>query len=141
MSSWEVRMSSTRQRPYYYNTETGEAIWEAPSNLTNEQIMALPGAHYLEADSAPSKVRASHLLVKHAMSRRPASWKDVSGRGGNDGAWEHGGAQYICPMLTSERSPIPSLPSLLPPACSRSMRIPRERTIVATTRHLRIYGL
>lgn len=26
--------------------------------------------------SAPAQVRASHLLVKHAGSRRPSSWKE-----------------------------------------------------------------
>jgi hypothetical protein len=29
--------------------------------------------------SSMSQVRASHLLVKHQGSRRPASWKDESG--------------------------------------------------------------
>lgn len=48
--------------------------------------MALPGAtEFLNPDGTakpPTKgpagqVRASHLLVKHSGSRRPASWKDV----------------------------------------------------------------
>lgn len=30
--------------------------------------------------SSTEKVRASHLLVKHQGSRRPASWKDPEGR-------------------------------------------------------------
>jgi NIMA-interacting peptidyl-prolyl cis-trans isomerase 1 len=30
--------------------------------------------------SSGDKVRASHLLVKHQGSRRPASWKDPEGR-------------------------------------------------------------
>jgi len=28
--------------------------------------------------AGPEKVRASHLLIKHAGSRRPSSWKEVS---------------------------------------------------------------
>lgn len=32
------------------------------------------------ADSG--KIRAAHLLVKHNQSRRPMSWKEVRGRGG-----------------------------------------------------------
>ena len=30
--------------------------------------------------ASQEKVRASHLLVKHAESRRPASWRDPDGR-------------------------------------------------------------
>jgi NIMA-interacting peptidyl-prolyl cis-trans isomerase 1 len=30
------------------------------------------------SSSAPSQVRASHLLVKHAGSRRPSSWKEAT---------------------------------------------------------------
>lgn len=59
--------------------------------MSDEQLFKLPGAQHLSgpptgqglggaiAQSAPpGKVRASHLLVKHAQSRRPASWKEVS---------------------------------------------------------------
>lgn len=55
-------------------------------------MYALPGAQqYLTAQGGegggekggggggpPGQVKASHLLVKHAGSRRPASWKNVS---------------------------------------------------------------
>lgn len=34
------------------------------------------------AGGGPTSVRASHLLVKHAGSRRPASWKVRRGAGG-----------------------------------------------------------
>ena len=63
--------------PYYYNPETKESAWDAPPGLTPEKIAALPGAkEYLSGDR-PAQVRASHLLVKHAGSRRPSSWKEV----------------------------------------------------------------
>ena len=86
MSSWEVRFSNSRQLPYFYNQSTGESVWEAPANLSKEAVLALPGAHHLGGDGPSSsaapqqngKVRASHLLVKHAKSRRPSSWKEVS---------------------------------------------------------------
>ncbi|PWN27620.1 rotamase-domain-containing protein [Jaminaea rosea] len=88
MSSWEVRFSNSRQLPYFYNAGTGESVWEAPAGLSNEQIKALPGAHHLGGGGgassggggggAPSKVRASHLLIKHRDSRRPSSWKETN---------------------------------------------------------------
>lgn len=37
----------------------------------------LPGAKEYLDGTKDGKVRASHLLVKHAGSRRPASWKEV----------------------------------------------------------------
>ncbi|KAK4046065.1 peptidyl-prolyl cis-trans isomerase Pin1 [Microbotryomycetes sp. JL201] len=80
----EIRYSKTRSRPYFYNNATSESRWEAPAGLTDDQVRALPGAHYLtgsaptEASNEPGKVRASHLLVKHNQSRRPSSWKDAN---------------------------------------------------------------
>lgn len=74
-------MSNSKKAPYFFNNETKESSWEPPSELSAEQIKKLQGAELLEsapAASAPTdKVRASHLLVKHSGSRRPASWKDV----------------------------------------------------------------
>ncbi|KAH9958957.1 rotamase-domain-containing protein [Russula dissimulans] len=72
MSGWEVRLSGSRNLPYFYNTETQESTWETPKGLTEEEIRRLPGASLLE----PKKVRASHILVKHSGSRRPSSWKE-----------------------------------------------------------------
>lgn len=76
---YEIRMSNSRGVPYFLNTETQQSTWEAPPELTKEQVKSLPGAHYLtEAGSANAgKVKASHLLVKHKDSRRPSSWKEV----------------------------------------------------------------
>jgi hypothetical protein len=51
-------------------------VWDAPKELTEEQIKALPGWELLR----PEKVRASHILVKHSGSRRPSSWKEASRR-------------------------------------------------------------
>lgn len=68
----------SRGVPYYYNSATKTSTWEPPAGLTTEALMNLPGAgQYLSGDKEPPQVRASHLLVKHSGSRRPASWKDV----------------------------------------------------------------
>lgn len=72
---YEIRMSNSRGVPYFFNTETQQSTWEPPAGLTPEQVQSLPGAHLL---SSPSKVRASHLLVKHRDSRRPSSWKEAN---------------------------------------------------------------
>ena len=45
---------------YYYNTATKESVWEKPTG---------------GASAEPAQVRASHILVKHAGSRRPSSWR------------------------------------------------------------------
>ena len=73
-SGWEVRFSNSRKVPYFHNTQTQESVWDAPKELTEEQIKALPGAELLR----PEKVHASHILVKHSGSRRPSSWKEAS---------------------------------------------------------------
>jgi peptidyl-prolyl cis-trans isomerase NIMA-interacting 1 len=49
---------------YYYNTATRESVWEKPT---------APAAAAAAAE--PAEVRASHILVKHRGSRRPASWR------------------------------------------------------------------
>ncbi|KAJ7574436.1 rotamase-domain-containing protein [Mycena floridula] len=74
---WEIRFSKSRSRPYYFNADTEVSSWDPPSGLSPEEIKQLPGAHYLSG-TLPGKVRASHLLVKHASSRRPASWKEAN---------------------------------------------------------------
>ncbi|KAI0031048.1 hypothetical protein K488DRAFT_79309 [Vararia minispora EC-137] len=76
---FEVRLSSSRNLPYFYNTETQSSSWDAPKGLTPEQILALPGAELLSGSGSgrPAQVRASHLLVKHNGSRRPSSWREA----------------------------------------------------------------
>ncbi|KAG8834829.1 hypothetical protein FRC17_006937 [Serendipita sp. 399] len=75
---WEVRMSNSRRKPYFYNAETNQSLWSAPPELTPQEIEKLPGASLLSAEppSGPNVVRASHLLVKHNESRRPSSWRE-----------------------------------------------------------------
>lgn len=87
MSGWEVRFSNSRQLPYFYNAGNGQSVWEPPAELSPEQIRALPGAAQYLSGSGNSaakggkegQVRASHILAKHQGSRRPSSWREVSG--------------------------------------------------------------
>lgn len=62
---WEERISSSRGIPYYYNKETGESVWEKPAELSNSP-----------SQKKTTTVHAYHLLVKHAQSRRPQSWRE-----------------------------------------------------------------
>ncbi|ELT97660.1 hypothetical protein CAPTEDRAFT_156165 [Capitella teleta] len=55
---WEVRTSRSSGKTYYLNPHTKESQWDRPSGPAGQ-----------------SMVRASHLLVKHRESRRPASWR------------------------------------------------------------------
>lgn len=81
MSGWEIRWSNSRSLPYFYNAASGQSTWEKPEDVSDEQVKSLPGAKYLSggAQVAEGKVRASHILAKHTGSRRPSSWKQVSG--------------------------------------------------------------
>ena len=56
---WVKKVSNSTGKTYYYNMNTNESQWEPPS----------------EGGQRNGQVRASHLLVKHIGSRRPASWK------------------------------------------------------------------
>ena len=52
---WIQRESSSHPgKSYFYNPHTDESVWERPSG---------------------GSVRASHILVKHAGSRRASSWR------------------------------------------------------------------
>lgn len=61
---WSERESSSHPgRKYYVNSATGATQWEFPTAA---------------AGGEPSSVQASHILVKHAESRRPSSWREAS---------------------------------------------------------------
>lgn len=57
-SGWVKRVSKSTGQDYFYNSRTGQSVWEKPLKENTE------------------KVRASHLLVKHCNSRRPSSWRE-----------------------------------------------------------------
>lgn len=56
-AGWEVRTSKSTGREYFFNRQTNASTWDRPTEAASDQV------------------RASHLLVKHCKSRRPASWK------------------------------------------------------------------
>ncbi|NXY48174.1 PIN1 isomerase, partial [Ceuthmochares aereus] len=62
-AGWEKRMSRSSGRVYYFNHITNASQWERPSGSGKN------------GQGEPSKVRCSHLLVKHNQSRRPSSWR------------------------------------------------------------------
>lgn len=56
-------LSLSPGRVYYFNHITNASQWERPSGSGKN------------GQGEPSKVRCSHLLVKHNQSRRPSSWR------------------------------------------------------------------
>lgn len=72
-------MSNSKGIPYYFNPSTKQSSWDAPSELSEDQIKSLPGSQHLTGSSSgdAETITASHLLVKHKDSRRPSSWKEV----------------------------------------------------------------
>lgn len=59
----EARLVPDLRRVYYFNHITNASQWERPSGSGKN------------GQGEPSKVRCSHLLVKHNQSRRPSSWR------------------------------------------------------------------
>ncbi|KAL2915809.1 peptidyl-prolyl cis-trans isomerase Pin1 [Polyrhizophydium stewartii] len=66
------RWSRSRNRIYFYQPDTKQSVWERPQG----DVTIAP----LFQNDAPdgATIRASHLLVKHAQSRRPSSWKEAN---------------------------------------------------------------
>lgn len=59
-AGWVARESKSNPgKIYYFNSSTGESLWEKPTG---------PGAEQ-------AQVRCSHILQKHKGSRRPSSWR------------------------------------------------------------------
>lgn len=81
---WEIRMSNSKQLPYYFNPQTSESRWEPPDEADMDKLKVYMAknftstqAHKSNGAGAPGdKIRAAHLLVKHRDSRRPSSWRE-----------------------------------------------------------------
>lgn len=56
---WETRTSRTTGMTYFLNIYTKKSQWERP-----------------EAPADAAEIRCSHILVKHAESRKPSSWRE-----------------------------------------------------------------
>ncbi|XP_012280204.1 peptidyl-prolyl cis-trans isomerase NIMA-interacting 1 [Orussus abietinus] len=65
---WEKRLSRSTGQHYYLNLHTKESQWDKPTKpadpLSNNKSDEM------------EEVRCSHILVKHAQSRRPSSWRE-----------------------------------------------------------------
>lgn len=83
-SGWEVRHSNSKNLPYYFNATEKNSRWEPPSGTDVEKLKVYMAKYHSGAfnpptgGSQPGKIRAAHLLVKHAESRRPSSWREAS---------------------------------------------------------------
>jgi len=62
---WEKRFSRSNGQAYYLNKYTKESQWHPPTKA------AVP-----MSKDGPGTIKASHILVKHRDSRRPASWRE-----------------------------------------------------------------
>ncbi|OIW32902.1 rotamase-domain-containing protein [Coniochaeta ligniaria NRRL 30616] len=89
-SGWEVRHSNSKNLPYYFNAAEKNSRWEPPEGTNTEKLKVYMAKYhsgtFQPAEGAqPGKIRAAHLLVKHAESRRPSSWREKCGNDGDVG--------------------------------------------------------
>ncbi|KAF3769452.1 peptidyl-prolyl cis-trans isomerase ssp-1 [Cryphonectria parasitica EP155] len=80
--NWEVRHSNSKNLPYYFNSLEKNSRWEPPAGTDTEKLKVYMAKHHSPATGGnlgggEGKIRAAHLLVKHAESRRPSSWKEA----------------------------------------------------------------
>ncbi len=74
---WIERKSSSRPgRVYFYNTNTGESVWERPAPELRENPRDKKQHTDKKKKMMEERVHCSHILVKHRGSRNPSSWKE-----------------------------------------------------------------
>ncbi len=94
-AGWEVRLSKSRNIPYYFNESQKTSLWEPPTGTDIEKLKKYVAENYdatpkaSAVDPTEGKIRVRHLLVKHKDSRRPSSWREVGllGIGSNPGCY------------------------------------------------------
>jgi NIMA-interacting peptidyl-prolyl cis-trans isomerase 1 len=70
---WVVKRSKTHEnRAYYWNEAKRESSWIRPSEA-NSASTTVPSS--TATVTTPVQFGALHILVKHAASRKPRSWK------------------------------------------------------------------
>ncbi|KAI9888882.1 MAG: protein kinase ssp1 [Vezdaea aestivalis] len=84
---WEVRHSNSKNLPYYFNGALKESRWEPPAGSDPEKLASYMATHHSSSaggvvasttgGGSGDKIRAAHLLIKHAESRRPSSWRQA----------------------------------------------------------------
>lgn len=84
-TGWEVRHSNSKNLPYYFNPAEKNSRWEPPAGTDVEKLKVYMAKYHsgipsipAGAGGEPGKIRAAHLLVKHAESRRPSSWREAN---------------------------------------------------------------
>lgn len=84
-ADWIVKQSTSRNLPYYFNTQTRESRWDPPDGTDTEVLKTYMANNHSAAntrtegmDASDGKIRAAHLLVKHNESRRPQSWREAN---------------------------------------------------------------
>ena len=116
-----MRHSNSKKLPYYFNPAEKNSRWEPPLGTDVEKLKVYMAKYH--SGSIPAgggaedgKIRAAHLLVKHAESRRPSSWREVSRLpppllyGPSVSGWGHWFTASIqfesCGNLETKRAPV-----------------------------------
>jgi len=82
---WEIRISNSKNLPYYFNPATKASTWELPDGSDSAKVKeymarvhTTSGINRAAAtNGSDGKIRAAHLLIKHRDSRRASSWKEA----------------------------------------------------------------
>lgn len=74
---WIIKQSTSKNLPYYFNTQTRVSRWDPPDGTDTEVLKLYMANNDSAANTSDGKIRASHLLVKHEESRRPESWREA----------------------------------------------------------------
>lgn len=81
--NWAIRVSRTHNKEYFLNQATKESAWEPPFGTDNDKLnkylTKLRENNFKPLVPSDGKVRATHLLIKSTLSRRPKSWKHPEG--------------------------------------------------------------